>query len=92
MKNEQQDDPPLARVWSDGSVHWIKNGRHHREDGPALIYIDRSQEWYRDGKLHREDGPAVTWAIDGSHEWWLNDIEYEPTEWLLKVYELTNEG
>ena len=43
---------------------WLKEGKLHRENGPALIYrnLDGSliqEEWYMNNELHREDGPAV---------------------------------
>ena len=46
---------------------YTKNGKLHREDGPALIqhriFPDNSiglvnKTYYKEGKLHREDGPA----------------------------------
>jgi len=51
-------------VLSNGTVveAWRKDGKLHREDGPALVerYPDGTviEQWYRNGKLHREDGPA----------------------------------
>lgn len=48
-----------------GTKQWLKDGKLHREDGPAVItYSDcyddeiRGMQWYQNGKLHREDGPA----------------------------------
>lgn len=41
-----------------GIENWYKNGKKHREDGPASIAFE-SKYWYRDGLLHREDGPAI---------------------------------
>ena len=49
---------------------WKKNGKFHREDGPAVIYYDGSEFWYLNGKLHREDGPAVIYS-NGTKEWHL---------------------
>ena len=44
-----------------------KDGRFHREDGPAIIYPDRTERWYKNGEYHREDGPAV---IDKDVQMW----------------------
>ena len=55
----------------EGSKHWYLNGKHHREDGPAIEYADGSREWYIDGKLHREDGPAIEY-VGGHKQWWVN--------------------
>ena len=55
----------------DGTERWYRNGRRHREDGPAIIYADGSEFWYKNGKLHREDGPAIIYA-GGTKEWLRN--------------------
>lgn len=53
-----------------GAVIWYKEGKLHREDGPA--YIDgENQIWFINGVEHRLDGPAKKWA-DGSYEWYKN--------------------
>ena len=38
---------------------YVRAGRLHREDGPAIVWVDGTQLWYFDGRLHREGGPAV---------------------------------
>jgi len=53
---------------------WYKNGKLHREDGPA-VGSGRYKAWFKDGSLHREDGPAIEFA-DGVNGWHLNG------EWL----------
>jgi hypothetical protein len=55
---------------SETETKWYKNGKLHREDGPAIEY-NGTKEWYKNGKLHREDGPAIEWT-DGSESWYLN--------------------
>lgn len=59
--------------YSDGSIKWNKNGRLHREDGPALIEADGGQSWFKNGKLHRDNGPAEIEA-DGRHAWFKNGV------------------
>ena len=54
-----------------GNRRWYRNGRRHREDGPAVEYADGSKWWYLNGELHREDGPAVE-KTDGLKYWYLN--------------------
>ena len=51
---------------------WRKDGKLHREDGPAVIYTDGAQVWYKDGKRHREGGPAVI-DTNGDQVWYVND-------------------
>jgi hypothetical protein len=52
MKNGKHTSP-------DGTQFWYKDGKRHREDGPAIIWPDGYQSWWKDGKLHREDGPVL---------------------------------
>jgi hypothetical protein len=59
--------------YSNGTQYWYLNGKLHREDGPAAIYVEGSQLWYLNGKLHREDGPAIIDA-DGKQHWYLNGV------------------
>jgi len=54
-----------------GSKIWYRNGKLHRESGPAIEFADGSKCWYRDGKRHRESGPAVEYA-NGNKEWYRN--------------------
>ena len=53
-------------------THYYKNGKLHREDGPASEYKNGTKFWYLNGKLHRINGPAVEWS-NGDKAWWKND-------------------
>ena len=64
----------------DGTQVWYKNGKRHREDGPARIDPDGTQFWYLNDKLHRENGPAVIY-LDGRQEFYQNSLLRNPT-WL----------
>jgi len=57
--------------YPNGTKEWYRNGKLHREDGPAIEHSDGSKSWYLNDKLHRVDGPAVEYA-DGSKSWYLN--------------------
>ena len=58
-----------GKVESKGKTEYYKDGKLHREDGPAVIK-GKIQEWWLNGVRHREDGPAAT---QGSfEEWFLN--------------------
>jgi len=54
-----------------GDKYWYRNGKRHREDGPAIEWADGSKFWYLNGKCHRESGPAIEYA-DGSKCWFRN--------------------
>lgn len=56
----------------DGCHHWVRDGKLHRLNGPALIWHNGSQSWYYNGKRHRTDGPAyeghagyLAWYLHG---------------------------
>ena len=52
-------------------IEWYRNGKRHREDGPAIECANGTKEWYLNGKRHREDGPAIEYS-DGAKYWYLN--------------------
>jgi hypothetical protein len=64
-----------------GVQRWFKDGKLHREDGPAIIESDGSEYWYKNGKLHREDGPAIA-CKDGTKHYYLNGKEIKEEDYL----------
>ncbi len=68
---------PEMKIDTNGTKRWLLNGKHHREDGPAVEYTEGSKYWYLNGRCHREDGPAVE-RPNGTKFWYLND---EPVSW-----------
>ena len=50
---------------------YYKDGKIHKEDGPAIEWEDGSKYWYCEGHLHRKNKPAVI-QMDGLCEWWEN--------------------
>lgn len=59
----------------DGSIRWYREGRLHREDGPALVCPNGTEYWYLNGRKHRADGPAVVYP-SGQREWWRDGFKY----------------
>ena len=74
-------------IHNNGTKFWYKNGRIHRDDGPAVESADGTKFWYKNGKIHREDGPAREYA-NSYKEYWLNDKEYSYNEWYAIVNKL----
>ncbi len=56
-----------------GDICYIKGGKRHREDGPAVILHNGDRFWYEDDSFHRLDGPAVERA-NGMREWYVNGL------------------
>ncbi len=63
--------PDGSYIDSDNDVCYVKNGKIHREDGPAKEWPSGHKEWYINGKRHREDGPAIEW-VNGGKDWYKN--------------------
>ena len=68
-----------VKVHDNGTREWYLNGKHHREDGPAVEFANGDKCWYLNGKRHREDinpetgltCPAIEYA-NGTKHWFLN--------------------
>ena len=37
-------------IHPDGSEYWYKDGKSHRENGPAIINTNGKEYWYKDDK------------------------------------------
>jgi len=83
MKIRHRADGPAVE-YKNGDEQWYRDGKLHREDGPAKVstdqyrvdgpaveHINGSKYWYLNGKLHRTDGPAVEYS-NGDKAWYLN--------------------
>jgi len=73
---------PILTELSNGDKHWYLNGKHHREDGPAVELPDGYKSWYLNGQLHRTDGPAIEFPT-GHKSWYLNGKHYTEEEYAL---------
>jgi len=81
------EQEPICKTTSDGTKNWFLNGKHHREDGPAVEYTNGDNHWFLHGKRHREDGPAVELA-GGYKYWFLHGKELTEEEFNKKITEL----
>ena len=62
----------IVKVYEDRTCWYNKDGKRHREDGPAVEWSNGYKEYYINGKRHREDGPAVEWA-NGYKAYYINE-------------------
>ena len=67
-----------------GTKIWFMNGKHHRENGPAIECANGTKEWYLNGKLHRENGPAIECA-NANKYWCLNDRYYLESHYWKEI-------
>lgn len=72
-----------VRVYDYGVQYWFKDGKIHREDGPAIVSAN-VQHWCKDGKMHREDGPASVFS-NGRHFFYINGEEMTEQEFLERT-------
>lgn len=56
----RDDGPAIIRYLDTGERHyWYKEGRKHREGGPAEYTVGRDEyAYFMEGMIHRNDGPA----------------------------------
>jgi hypothetical protein len=82
-----------VEVHDNGTKYWYRDGKYHREDGPAIEFADGDKFWYRDGKRHREDGPAIEY-VNGNKVWYLNGKKLTEAEFNnhVKKNQKTCEG
>ncbi len=53
-------------TYPDGCQEWYKDGKVHREDGPAVIETDGYQYWYLNGREYtKEEFDKQTKTCDG---------------------------
>jgi len=64
---------------------WYKDGKPHREDGPAKEYSNGTKVWYKEGLYHRENGPAREYK-NGYPQWWIDSKIYSSV-WLQFLVE-----
>jgi hypothetical protein len=56
------NDEPGA-IWPDGTKSWYKEGRWHRETGPAWIYPDGRKFYYFKGEWYRDITSDLEWMM-----------------------------
>jgi hypothetical protein len=77
--------------WNNDNIEYFKNGKWHREDGPAMIWQSGGKSWYFKGKLHNLNGPAKIYP-DGREGYFIHGepTTKEAVEFLRDLYKLKN--
>ena len=58
-RDEIPSEGECILVDNDLTISYWLNGKHHRDDGPAVEYPDGSKYWFRDGKrVHSKRGKS----------------------------------
>jgi len=63
--------PNGRHIVSGNKQIYIRNGKKHRDNGPAEIRRDGYKAWFKFGVKHRSKGPAVIHP-DGTKEYWVD--------------------
>jgi hypothetical protein len=71
--------------WVDGCKEWYKDGKLHREGGPACEYSNGDKVWYKEGVRHREEGAALEFA-SGNKYYYLNGKQVEEEDLPMKAW------
>jgi hypothetical protein len=78
-KLHREDDLPAVEYPS-GIKHWYKNGKKHRETGPAVVWPDGDRSYFLEGeffyteknfykKLREADKLPLSLALTHEEEW-----------------------
>jgi hypothetical protein len=95
-KDIPKDFTETCKITWDNSICYFKNGKFHREDGPAIEYENGEKHWLVNGLFHREDGPAIEF-VNGRKSWYYkdkcygNDNTFTVESWKEKVKQLKRE-
>lgn len=82
----EEADPEIT-IGPDGTKEWYRNGKRHRDGGPAIEWFDGTKVWFQNGQLHREDGPAYE-GRDGDDQYHLFDVELTFDEFCKRRAEM----
>lgn len=57
---------------------YFKEGKEHRDSGPALMWNTGSYQYYEHGLLHNGNGPACHYVLKSMviEEYWLNGVQF----------------
>ncbi|MEZ0224982.1 MAG: hypothetical protein ACAH83_10540 [Alphaproteobacteria bacterium] len=83
-----EDDDPEMRTMPDGTREWWRDGKRHRDGGPAIEWFDGTKVWFQHGKLHREDGPAYEGRESKDNQYHLFDEELAYPDFVRRIAEL----
>ena len=69
-----------VRVYDNGNKYWYLNGKHHREDGPAIEYPNGYKAWFLNGVEYTEkEFNRKKNSCDGK------EVEIEGKTYILKL-------
>lgn len=72
IKVDTKDYDDGVHTLPNGEKIWVKNGKLHCDDGPAVERHHGTKEWWVNDKRHRDDGPAYETSY--CKEWFVNGL------------------
>ena len=91
-----KDFTGICKMLDYNSIRYYKNGKIHREDGPAIICDDGINFWFLNGLCHRESAPAKNYNECSKYWCYKNkcygeNSEFTNTSWLDFIKQLKYE-
>lgn len=78
---EKEDGVYVKKVWESGRIEYLKNGKHHRLDGPAIVTRKGDQRFLIDGKWKVStstdllNSEASMICVDGTKVWIVDEVK-----------------
>lgn len=78
-----KDKNELYLEYKNGQKHWYKDGKHHRENGPAIIYANGKEKYYTHGKLDVkaktvEPNIKTNSTLNQQQQDWIKKLKQDP--------------
>lgn len=67
-------------TYPSGTKKYFKDGKLHREDGPAIEWSTGGESWYVNGLKHRNDGPSFKNTNDTIRHWHMDGKVVSPQD------------
>ena len=61
---------PECKTYPSGTKRWSLNGKHHREDGPAVEWANGAKYWLLNGKKVHPETIVDLWLSRGVFCWY----------------------
>lgn len=68
-----------CKLKSNHSIHYFHCEKHHREDGPAVVFANKQKQWWYDGLLYGSDN-------EFTNKTWIEFVENLKRKEELKIF------
>ena len=76
-------------TFPNGTTIYLKDGKLHRENGPAIEFLGSGKAYFIDGALHSDKGPAIYWPYEEDCHWYVHGVKViPPRQTSVRIAEL----